>query len=344
MKVLVTGGTGYIGSHTVVELQMCGVDVIIVDNLSNSKIEVIDGIEKITGKRPVFEKTDLVDLSETIKIFEKYKDISAVIHFAALKAVEESVKNPLAYYFNNLNSLINVLFCMEKYNVNNIVFSSSCTVYGQAELMPVTENTVRKKAESPYGNTKAVCEDILCDVCKANKKLKAIALRYFNPIGAHPSSNIGELPNGSPNNLVPFLTQTVAGLREKLFVFGDDYNTPDGTAIRDYVDIVDLAKAHVAAIKRLINESNKNNFELFNVGTGHGISVLDIIKVFEKATGQKVNYEIIGRREGDIEMVWADTSYANKELGWKAETSLEETLVNAWNFQIKCMKSTYKIC
>lgn len=333
MKIFVTGGTGYIGSHTVVELQQAGFDVIIADNLSNSKIEVLDGIEKITGKRPEFEKLDIADGVALRQFFAKNGDIDAIIHFAALKAVGESVQMPLEYYKNNLNTIINLLDCMKEFKVSNLVFSSSCTVYGQADELPVSESTPRKEAESPYGNTKSISEDIMRDVAKVSPELNLLALRYFNPIGAHPSANIGELPNGVPNNLIPYLTQTVAGIREQLSVFGDDYDTPDGTPIRDYIDVVDLAKAHVIAIKRLLEKKNKNNYEFFNIGTGSGVTVLQLIKAFEKATGERVNYKIVGRRAGDIEKVWADTTLANNELGWKAQVPLEETLANTWRWQ-----------
>ena len=332
-KILVTGGTGYIGSHTVVELQGSGYDVIIVDNLSNSKIEVLDNIEKITGIRPRFEKFDLADSSFTDGFFRKHTDIEAVIHFAAYKAVGESVQKPLMYYRNNLNSLMNILDGMKNYGVKHIVFSSSCTVYGQPDKLPVTEETPRKEAESPYGNTKAVSEDIMRDFAKVNGGHNLIALRYFNPIGAHPSALIGELPVGVPNNLVPFITQTAAGIREELSIFGDDYNTPDGTAIRDFINVVDLAKAHVVAIDRLLNGKNKKNYEYFNVGTGEGVSVMQLVKTFIKVTGVDLKYKIVGRRKGDIEKIWADTSYANKELGWKAEKTLDETLLSAWNWE-----------
>lgn len=333
MKIFVTGGTGYIGSHTVVELQQSGFEVIIVDNLSNSNIAVLDGIEKITGIRPAFEQFDLTDNAAVRDFFGRHRDIKAVIHFAALKAVGESVGKPLEYYHNNLNSLMNVLSSMREFGVKNLVFSSSCTVYGQADVLPVTEQTPRKEAESPYGNTKSMCEDIMRDMAKAEKDLNLLALRYFNPIGAHPSALIGELPNGVPNNLIPFLTQTVAGVREQLSVFGDDYDTPDGSAVRDYIDVVDLAKAHVVAIRRLLDGKNKKNYEYFNIGTGNGLSVLGLIKAFEKATGKKVNYKIVGRRAGDIEKVWADTTLANQELGWKAEQPIEVTLANTWRWQ-----------
>ncbi|MBE6333377.1 MAG: UDP-glucose 4-epimerase GalE [Bacteroidales bacterium] len=333
MKIFVTGGTGYIGSHTVVELQQAGFDVIIADNLSNSKIEVLDGIEKITGVRPEFEKLDIADAVAVHDFFKRHTDIDAIIHFAALKAVGESVQIPLEYYKNNLNTIINLLDCMKEFKVNNLVFSSSCTVYGQADELPVSESTPRKEAESPYGNTKSISEDIMRDVAKVTPELNLLALRYFNPIGAHPSAHIGELPNGVPNNLIPYLTQTVAGIREQLSVFGNDYDTPDGTPIRDYIDVVDLAKAHVVAIKRLLEHKNKANYEFFNIGTGSGVTVLQLINAFEKATGEKVNYKIVGRRAGDIEKVWADTTMANNELGWKAQVPLEETLANTWRWQ-----------
>lgn len=333
MKIFVTGGTGYIGSHTVVELQQAGFDVIIADNLSNSKIEVLDGIEKITGVRPEFEKLDIADAVAVYDFFKRHTDIDAIIHFAALKAVGESVQIPLEYYKNNLNTIINLLDCMKEFKVNNLVFSSSCTVYGQADELPVSESTPRKEAESPYGNTKSISEDIMRDVAKVTPELNLLALRYFNPIGAHPSAHIGELPNGVPNNLIPYLTQTVAGIREQLSVFGNDYDTPDGTPIRDYIDVVDLAKAHVVAIKRLLEHKNKANYEFFNIGTGSGVTVLQLINAFEKATGEKVNYKIVGRRAGDIEKVWADTTMANNELGWKAQVPLEETLANTWRWQ-----------
>ena len=333
MKEFVTGGTGYIGSHTVVELQQNGFEVVIADNLCNSNIKVLDGIERITGIRPEFEQIDLADAAKVQDFFSRHQDIVAVIHFAALKAVGESVQKPLEYYRNNLNSLMNVIASMRVFGVKNLVFSSSCTVYGQADVLPVTEQTPRKQAESPYGNTKAMCEDIMRDVAKVEKEMNLLALRYFNPIGAHPSACIGELPNGVPNNLIPYLTQTVAGIREQLSVFGDDYNTPDGSAIRDYIDVVDLARAHVVAIRRLLDGKNATNYEYFNIGTGNGVSVLELIHAFERATGEKVNYKIVGRRAGDIEKVWADTTLANNELGWKAIVPIEETLANAWKWQ-----------
>ncbi len=332
-KILVTGGTGYIGSHTVVELQNSGYEVIVVDNLSNSSIEVLDSISKITAIHPVFEKFDLADQEKTDDFFQRNTGIDAVIHFAASKAVGESVQKPLLYYRNNLVSLLNVLEGQVKYNIPNLVFSSSCTVYGQPEELPVTEQTPRQEAESPYGNTKKVNEDIMRDAIVAHPQLKGIALRYFNPIGAHPSALIGELPLGVPQNLVPFITQTAAGLREQLRVFGNDYNTPDGSAIRDYINVIDLAKAHVIAIERLLKGKNKEGYEIFNLGTGNGLSVLEIINNFEKATGIKLNYKIVDRRAGDIEKIWADTTYANQELGWKAEKGLEETLLSAWHWE-----------
>jgi UDP-glucose 4-epimerase len=333
IKILVTGGTGYIGSHTVVELQEAGYDVIIVDNLSNSNIDVLLNIEKITGKKPEFEKFDLADHKKTDDFFSRNSDIKAIIHFAASKAVGESVEKPLFYYRNNLVSLMNILDCQVKYNLPYVVFSSSCTVYGQPDTLPVTEQTPRKDAESPYGNTKRISEDILSDTIKVNSQIKGIALRYFNPIGAHETALIGELPLGIPQNLVPFITQTAAGLRDELKVFGDDYDTTDGSAIRDYINVVDLAKAHVIAIERLLKEKNKENYEVFNLGTGKGLSVLEVVKGFERATGQKLNYKIVDRRAGDVEKIWADTAFANEELGWKAEKDLDETLLSAWNWE-----------
>lgn len=332
-QILVTGGTGFIGSHTVVELQNSGYDVVIVDNLSNSKIEVLDQIEAISGIRPKFENFDLTDKQKVNDFFNEYANLDAIIHFAASKAVGESVEKPLMYYHNNLNSLMNIMECMNEFNVNNLVFSSSCTVYGQPDKLPVTEQTTRKEAESPYGNTKSICEDIIRDTVHANSSLKGIALRYFNPIGAHETAKIGELPLGVPNNLIPFLTQTVAGIRPELCVFGNDYDTPDGSAIRDYIHVVDLAKAHVVAIERLLENKNQNGYEYFNVGTGNGVSVLEIIESFERATGEKVPHKIVDRRAGDIEKIYADTTFANNELGWKAESTLDETLLSAWKWQ-----------
>ena len=330
--ILVTGGTGYIGSHTAVELIEKGYQVLIVDNLSNSNIEVLDGIEQITGIRPVFENFDLCDRALVFDLFEKYQ-IDAIIHFAALKAVGESVEIPLEYYHNNFESLINLLMAMKKCGTDSFVFSSSCTVYGQPDELPVTEKAPIKDAISPYGNTKQIAEEIIRDTIHAIPSIKAIALRYFNPIGAHKSALIGELPLGVPLNLVPFVTQTVAGVREKLRVFGSDYDTPDGTAVRDYINVTDLANAHIVAVDRLLNRKNKNGFEIFNLGTGKGVSVLEIIKTFEKITGVNVNYEIVDRRPGDVEQVWADTTYANTELGWKAQIPLEETLRSAWEWE-----------
>jgi len=333
MKILVTGGTGYIGSHTVVELQNKGFEVVIVDNLSNSKREVVENIEKITGKKPLLEVFDLVDKEKTADFFKRHNDIKGVIHFAASKAVGESVEKPLEYYRNNLVSLMNVMESMIENEVENLVFSSSCTVYGQPDELPVSESAPIKKAESPYGNTKQIAEEILIDTVNV-APLKSIALRYFNPIGAHESTLIGELPLGVPNNLVPFITQTAIGLREQLSVFGSDYNTPDGTAIRDYIHVVDLAKAHVIAIDRMINNKMKHDFEVFNLGTGNGYSVLEAIKSFEKVSGQKLNYKIVGRREGDIEQVWANPEFSNKELGWKAERGLDEMMESAWKWEL----------
>ncbi len=335
-KILVTGGTGYIGSHTVVELQQEGFEVIIVDNLCNSNIEVLNGIEKITGIRPMFENIDCTDYINMDRMFEKYQNIKAIVHFAALKAVGESVEKPLMYYRNNLVSLINLLQLMPVHKIKNIVFSSSCTVYGQPEILPVREDTPFKPALSPYGNTKQICEEIIRDTIHATPNLyRSIVLRYFNPIGAHPSAEIGELPIGVPNNLLPFITQTAIGIRKQLLVYGNDYNTPDGTCIRDYIDVVDLAKAHVVALKRMLKQQQKTNLEVFNLGTGRGLSVLEIIKTFEKVNGVKVPYKIVGRRPGDIEKVWADPSLANKELGWKAERTMEETLRSAWEWEKK---------
>jgi len=331
--ILVTGGAGYIGSHTVVELMNEGFDVVIIDNLSNSEKDVLDRISQITGKRPFFEQFDICDKEKLHNFFRIYKKLDAVIHFAAYKAVGESIEKPLKYYQNNLVSLMNLLEGMSTFNIPNIVFSSSATVYGQPDKLPADEDAPVKKATSPYGNTKQIAEEIIQDVMHSNKHCKAISLRYFNPIGAHPSALIGELPLGVPDNLVPFITQTAIGIRDELKVFGDDYTTPDGTAIRDYINVVDLAKAHVVAIKRLIDQNNKKNFEVFNLGTGKGSSVMEIVKAFEKATGEKLNYKIVGRRAGDVESVYADTSLANSELGWKTEVGLEETLLSAWKWE-----------
>ena len=333
--VLVTGGTGYIGSHTVVELQNAGYEVVIIDNLSNSSADVVDNIEKVSGIRPAFEKVDCLDFEGLENVFKKYTGIRAIIHFAASKAVGESVQQPLKYYRNNIVSLVNLLELMPKYNVKGIVFSSSCTVYGQPDILPVTEQAPIKKAESPYGNTKQINEEIIQDTIASGSPIQAILLRYFNPIGAHPSALLGELPNGVPQNLVPYLTQTAIGIREKLSVFGNDYNTPDGSCIRDFINVVDLAKAHVVAIDRILNDKQKAQVEIFNIGTGRGCSVLELIEAFEKATGVKLNYQIVGRRAGDIEKVWANPELANNELGWKAETSIEDTLLSAWKWQLQ---------
>ncbi|MCF6185630.1 MAG: UDP-glucose 4-epimerase GalE [Bacteroidales bacterium] len=334
-KIIVTGGTGYIGSHTCVELINSGFEVIIIDDLSNSTIEVLNGIKKITGIKPEFYKIDLANAKETFSCFNKIKNVSGIIHFAAYKAVGESVNFPLKYYKNNLNSLINIIENMQEKSFKNIIFSSSCTVYGQAEKLPVTEQSPIIKADSPYGNTKQISEEIIYDTIKSTEYLKAISLRYFNPIGAHESSEIGELPIGEPANLVPYITQTAVGIRKQLRIFGNDYNTPDGTAIRDYIHITDLAKAHIAALNRLLNKENKINYEVFNIGTGKGNSVLEVVKTFEKVTGIKLNYKIVNRRPGDIEKIWADTSHAEKELGFKTEKSLGDALLSAWNWEKK---------
>lgn len=334
--ILVTGGTGFIGSHTTVELQQAGYNVVIVDNLSNSKIEVLDGIEKITGVRPAFEQVDLREKDAVEAVFAKYPEIEGVIHFAASKAVGESVEKPLLYYRNNIVSLINILELMPKYNVKGIIFSSSCTVYGQPseENLPVTEEAPIQKALSPYGNTKQINEKIINDYIHSGAPIKSIILRYFNPIGAHPSAYIGELPNGVPMNLIPFVTQTAIGIRKELKIFGNDYNTPDGTCIRDYIYVVDLAKAHVAAMARVLDKET-DPVEVFNIGTGKGVSTLEVVEGFEKATGVKLNWSFAPRREGDIEKVWGNVDKANKVLGWKAETPLEDVLASAWKWQKK---------
>ena len=334
--ILVTGGTGFIGSHTTVELQQAGYDVVIVDNLSNSKVEVINGIEKITGIRPAFEQVDCCDLAALEAVFAKYPKIEGIIHFAASKAVGESVEKPLLYYRNNLNSLINLLELMPKYDVKGIIFSSSCTVYGQPtpENLPVTEQAPIQKALSPYGNTKQINEEIIQDYIHSGAKIKSIILRYFNPIGAHPSALIGELPNGVPMNLIPFVTQTAIGIRKQLKIFGNDYNTPDGTCIRDYIYVVDLAKAHVAAMARVLDQDT-DPVEIFNIGTGTGLSTLEVVEGFERATGVKVNWQYAPRREGDIEKVWGNVDKANKVLGWKADTPIDDVLASAWKWQEK---------
>lgn len=332
-RILVTGGLGFIGSHTVVELQNEGFEVVIIDNLSNTTLNVLDSITEITGKKPVFYNIDLRVKTDVQSFFET-NTIDGIIHFAAFKAVGESMHKPLDYYENNLGTLVYLLQEMRDRKLDNFIFSSSCTVYGQADELPVTENAPVKKAASVYGNTKQIGEEIIQDACNAHN-LNSIALRYFNPIGAHESIKIGELPLGVPQNLIPFVTQTAAGLREQLSVFGDDYDTKDGTAIRDYIHVVDLAKAHIAALKRLLEKRNKENFEFFNVGTGVGSSVLEVIKAFEKATQKKLNYKIVGRREGDITAAYADTAIANRELNWKTEKKLEEALASAWKWQQK---------
>ncbi len=331
-KILVTGGLGYIGSHTVVELLAHDYEVVIVDNLSNSSLDVLTGIEAISQKKPEFIKLDLREKQEVAHFFETHRDIKGIIHFAASKAVGESVENPLLYYENNINTLIYVLQNCVKHNLSHFIFSSSCTVYGEPDTLPITEDAPVKKATSPYGNTKKISEDILQDTCAATS-LKSIALRYFNPIGAHDSGLIGELPLGVPQNLVPFITQTAIGLREELSVFGNDYPTRDGSCIRDYIHVVDLAKAHVVALQRLFAGKNKTRFEVFNIGTGKGSSVLEVVNAFEKVSGKKLNYKITDRRAGDVVSVYADTQKANNELGWKAQKSLEEALLSAWNWE-----------
>ena len=334
--ILVTGGTGFIGSHTTVELIEAGYEVVVVDNLSNSRIEVLDGIEKITGVRPAFESIDLRDREAVDEVFKKYSSIAGIIHFAASKAVGESVQKPLLYYRNNVVSLLNLLELMPEYGVKGIIFSSSCTVYGQPkpENLPVTEDAPHQKATSPYGNTKEINEQIILDYIRSGTPIKSIVLRYFNPVGAHPSALIGELPNGVPNNLIPYVTQTAIGIRKELTIFGNDYATPDGTCIRDYIYVVDLAKAHVAAMTRVLDKE-EDAIEYFNIGTGKGNSTLEIVKTFEKATGVKLNWKYGPRREGDIEKIWGDCTKANKLLEWKAETQLADVLASAWKWQLK---------
>ena len=334
MKIVVTGGLGFIGSHTVVELQNEGFEVVAIDNLSNSSESVLDGIFNITGKKPIFEKLDLREKAVVQDFFKRHNDVVGVIHFAASKAVGESVENPLLYYENNINALVYVLQEITKLPKANFIFSSSCTVYGQAEKMPITENAPVQQAMSPYGNTKQIGEEIITDVAKVTN-LNSVLLRYFNPIGSHPSAEIGELPLGVPQNLVPFITQTAMGLREKLSVFGDDYPTSDGTAVRDYIHVVDLAKAHVVALKRLLDNKNLEKVETFNLGTGTGSSVLEVITAFEKVSNKKLNYQIVGRREGDVTEAYANTDKANNVLGWKAQSSLEEALASAWKWEQK---------
>jgi UDP-glucose 4-epimerase len=333
--ILVTGGTGFIGSHTAVELINAGYRVIIADNLSNSKIEVLDGIKEITGTRPDFIHADLSDLQQTQSIFNTHKDIKGIIHFAAHKAVNESIAQPIKYYRNNCVSLMNILDCMKQAGELMLVFSSSCTVYGQPDVLPVTEETPLKKALTPYGNTKRICEEIIVDAMADGRTGAALSLRYFNPVGAHESALIGELPSGVPDNLMPYITQTAAGIRESLRIFGDDYSTPDGSCIRDYIHVVDLACAHVAAIDRLIGKKYSKAFDVYNLGTGSGISVLEIVHAFERVTGVKLNYTITKRREGDIEQVWGDTTKANRELGWKTRRTLDDMILSAWNWEKK---------
>lgn len=334
-RILVTGGTGYIGSHTVVELQKAGYPVVIIDNLSNSNKEVLDGIERITGIRPDFVEADCTDIKALDKLFTDYPGIKGIINFAASKAVGESMQKPILYYRNNLATLLNLLEEMPIHGVQGIVFSSSCTVYGEPDVNPVTEQSPIKKATSPYGNTKQISEEIITDVINAGAPIKSVILRYFNPVGAHPSAEIGELPNGVPQNLIPYLTQTAMGIRKELSVFGDDYNTPDGSCIRDYIDVVDLAKAHVIAVERMLEDKSDEKIEIFNLGTGNGLSVLQLINTFEKATGVKVPHNIVGRRAGDIEKVWANPTYANEVLGWKADTPIADTMRSAWAWQCK---------
>ena len=335
MKILVTGGLGFIGSHVVVRLQEEGFDVVIIDNLSNSDIKVLDGIVAITGITPAFEKLDLREKVAVSGFFKKYDDIGGVIHFAASKAVGESLENPLLYYENNIGTLVYLLQELQKKDHASFIFSSSCTVYGQADQMPITETAAIKKAESPYGNTKQIGEEIIQDTCRVNPNIKATALRYFNPIGAHQSALIGELPIGVPQNLVPYITQTATGQRAQLSVFGDNYPTPDGTAIRDYIHVVDLAQAHVTALKKLLENGQATNFDFYNVGTGKGSSVLEVITAFESVTGKKLNYKIVDKREGDVIQAFADTTKANSVLGWKAEHTLEQALLSAWNWEEK---------
>ena len=337
-KILVTGGTGYIGSHTTVELQNSGYEVIIIDNLSNSNIDVLDGIKRITGIKPEFVQGDCTDIECLENIFKKHNDIKGIINFAASKAVGESVAKPLLYYRNNLNTLMNLSEIMPKYGVKALVFSSSCTVYGEPDENPVTENSPIKAATSPYGNTKQICEEIITDYIKSGVNIKSTILRYFNPVGAHPSAEIGELPNGVPQNLVPYLTQTAIGVRNELSVFGNDYSTPDGSCIRDFINVVDLAKAHVCALDRMIENPECEPLETYNLGTGNGVSVLELINAFEKVTGVKVPHKIVGRRIGDIEKVWGNPNRANSILGWKAEIGIEETMLTAWNWQLQLRK------
>ena len=335
MKILVTGGLGYIGSHTVVELQNEGHVVVIIDDLSNSSKDVLKGITKITGVTPQFEELDLKEKDKVQDFFKRHQDIDGVIHFAASKAVGESVDKPLFYYENNVTTLIYVLQELQKLKCQNFIFSSSCTVYGEADKLPISENSPIKPAESPYGNTKQIGEEILKDSCQINLDLKTIALRYFNPTGAHNSSHIGELPQGVPQNLVPYITQTAVGLREQLSIFGNDYDTKDGTCIRDYIHVTDVAKAHVCALNRLFKNQQSHNFEVFNIGTGKGSSVLEVIQSFERVSDQKLNYKIVDRRQGDVISAFADTTKANTILGWESKYSLDNAMLDAWNWEQK---------
>lgn len=337
--ILVTGGTGYIGSHTVVELQQSGFEVIIADNLSTSYPSVIEAICSITGIKPLFEKVDMCNEEEVKNLFQKYSTLKGIIHFAAYKAVEESINHPLNYYYNNLVSLLYVLKYMQKYTIPHLVFSSSCTVYGEPKILPVTENSPIQKASSPYGNTKQICEEIIVDTLKSNPLLKGISLRYFNPIGAHASALIGELPLGVPSNLVPYITQTAIGKRDYLRVWGNDYPTPDGSCIRDFIHVVDLAQAHVVAINRLLDSKNKLPYEVFNIGTGTGNSVLEVIHTFEEVSGVKLKYQVLDRRPGDIVAIFADTTLANYELGWKAKFTLPHMLASAWQWEQTLQKN-----
>ena len=333
-KILVTGGLGYIGSHTVVELQNSGFEVVIIDNLSNTSLDALEGITNITNIKPTFEKLDLRLKADVSDFFQRHNDISGIIHFAASKAVGESVEDPLLYYENNLSTLIYILQECKLHKVNNFIFSSSCTVYGEPDTVPITESAPIKPAMSPYGNTKQIGEEIISDTCSVSD-IRSILLRYFNPIGAHETAELGELPAGTPQNLVPFITQTAAGVREQLSVFGNDYPTPDGSNIRDYIHVVDLAKAHVIALKRLLSGENLSDLEVFNLGTGRGSSVLEVVNAFEKVTNQKLNYKIVDRRPGDVVSVYADTNKANEVLGWSSEKTMEEALASSWKWEKK---------
>jgi UDP-glucose 4-epimerase len=332
-KILVTGGTGYIGSHTVVELQADGFEVVVVDNLSNSRKEVLDGIAAISGTRPAFHQVDLANETDTRTLLQGLPDLAGIVHFAASKSVNESVRLPLKYYRNNVLSLLNLLDNQAVAGPIPLVFSSSCTVYGQPDTLPVDESAPIRKAESPYGYTKQVCESMLADFVRSKPEGRVIALRYFNPVGAHPSALIGELPSGIPANLLPYITQTAAGIRPELRVFGDDYHTSDGSCIRDYVHVVDLAKAHVVAMRRLLTGKSIGAFEVFNLGTGQGISVLEMVRAFERVNGVKLKYRIVERRAGDIEKVWSDTTKANNVLGWKAALGVDAMVASAWKWE-----------